>query len=273
MKKHIPQYAWFFIGVGMVLMTPHLALAQLVIEQGKVREVVKPGQTLTGSITVHSRAKEEVNVVTYWEDFIYTPPYDGTKKFMPAGTVDNSNAGWVSFSPRQFSLSPFSKRQVNYTINVPAKASGGYYGVLLFEKRGKNEPVNGLAVKIVSRVASLFFLETTDRQKEAELGGFSADGENLKGKIHNSGNVVLVAKGIYYVMDKSGVAVDRGELNGLYLPPSAEGDFSIPLIKELPVGPLTVVLTVDLEDDVSRVAEIDLEKDSDGTYKIIKTRN
>ena len=164
MKRMIPQLVCYLFAVGMVAF-PHLASAQLVIEQGKVREVVKSGQTLTGSITVHNRSKTPMNVVTYWEDFIYIPPFAGNKKFLPAGASDNSCSGWVNFSPRQFSLAPFAKQKVNYTINVPAKASGGYYGVLLFELRDNLDPLNGIGMKIVSRVGTLFFIETVDRKK------------------------------------------------------------------------------------------------------------
>ena len=96
MKKYLPQFVWFLISVGTVCAAPHLASAQLIIEQGKVREVVKPGQTLTGSINVHNRSKNPMTVVTYWEDFDYVAPYNGNKKFLPAGSSKNSCSSWVS---------------------------------------------------------------------------------------------------------------------------------------------------------------------------------
>ena len=99
------------------------------------------------------------------------------------------------------------------------------------------------------------------------------DADHLTGKIHNSGNVVLLAKGVYYIMDQAGVALDRGELEGLYLAPSAEGEFKIKLNKDLPVGDYTLVLTFDLEDDVSRVVEVDFSKVNATSFKVIKTRN
>src|SRR4051812_31529404 len=106
--------------VCVFLFWSQAAGAQVFIEQGKVNLTVTPDKTVTGEVTVNNTSNKELKAKVYWEDFVYQPPFDGAKKFMPAGTSQVSLANWIQFSPRDVVLPPFGKKNIGYTIQVPA---------------------------------------------------------------------------------------------------------------------------------------------------------
>ncbi len=248
-----------------------LASAQMLIEQGKVSETVRAGETLSGQITVFNRSNEPLGVSAYMEDFVYTPPFDGQKKFLPAGTDPRSCSSWITFTPREFTLPALGKQQVNYTIRVPENVSGGYYAVMFFEKKGFTTAPE-VGVRIVSRVGSLFFLEAQKSVRQAKVKDLAVTEGKLRGKVANEGDIILVVKGVYYSLDADGRAVDRGEIKGIYLPPGKSGEFAVALPEKAKAGQYTYVLTFDLGAGVAAVAEADVSISADGQARLLAVR-
>ncbi len=247
--------------------------AQVFIEQGKVNHLVAPGDRVSDSVTVHNTTEKSVRARIYWEDFAYQPPYDGAKKFAPAATLKSSLASWVQFSPRYIDLGPFAKAQIKYVIEVPANAKGGYYGVLFVEPHNKGISDTDKGVRIITRVGSLFFVETGDRNKKASLSEASINTGIFKARLTNEGDVILLPQSSYYIMDREGLLADRGELTKYYLPPEKSVDIQLPLAKSLAPGDYTLVLTFDLQDGDVLVKEIDLTKNSDFDHKLHSIRD
>jgi hypothetical protein len=252
----------------LVLGSPH-AGAQVFIEQGKVNLSAKPGEPLGGDVTVNNTSDKELNVKIYWEDFTYQPPYDGAKKFLPAGTSPLSLAKWIQFSPRELVLPPFAKKKISYTISVPADAKGGYYGVLFVEPETPDLKLDK-GMKIITRVGSLFFVETEDSVKQASVENLAFNGSRLQGKFINQGNVILLPQATYYIMDRESIVADRGDLKKHYLPPSEAFDIDIEMNSELSPGDYTLVVTFDLDAGDVVVNEVDFTKNSDTDY-VLKT--
>ncbi|HBR13990.1 MAG TPA: hypothetical protein DD723_00395 [Candidatus Omnitrophica bacterium] len=179
---------------------------------------------------------------------------------------------WINFSPKEFALPPFGKKTIAYTINVPKDARGGYYGVLFFEKDAE-EMSGKKGLNVVTRVGSLFFLETQDRSKMATLENVTMTLHTVRGSFTNKGNVILIPDGIFYILDEQGLVVDRGEAEKIYLPPAETAEYSMSFSPELPVGRYTMVMTMDLEDGDVMVKEIDFEKMSSAELRVLKTRD
>ncbi len=257
------------LAVGMLIWMGPTASAQVFIEQGKVNLTAHPGDPLGGDVTVNNTSDKEINVKIYWEDFVYQSPYDGAKKFMPAGTSDRSLAKWIQFSPREIVLPSFGKKKISYTIAVPASAQGGYYGVLFVEPEIPDLKLDK-GVKIITRVGSLFFVETEGSIKQASVEGLTFTGSRLQGKFANNGNVILLPQATYYIMDRESIVADRGELKQQYLPPAAVLDIDLELKPELAPGDYTLVLTFDLQSGDVVVKEVDFTKNSDSEY-VLKT--
>ena len=257
----------------MVLLICSPAHAQVFIEHGKVNLLIHAGEHVSDTVSIDNTTNKSVRVRIYWEDFAYQPPFDGAKKFAPASTLKSSLAQWVQFSPRYFDLPAFGKAKISYVIDVPSNAQGGYYGVLFVEPQNKGISDSDKGVRIITRVGCLFFVETGDRNKDASLDQVTVDGGVLKARLRNNGNVIFLPQSSYYIMDREGLAVDRGELKKYYLPPGESADVGLPLSKDLSPGDYTLVLTFDLQDGDVLVKEIDLTKNSDIEYKVHAIRD
>lgn len=248
-----------------------LASAQMMVEQGKVFMNLNAGDSASGEISFHNTSDQELHVSAYWQDFEYQEPFDGAKEFLPKGLSAYSAADAITFSPSEFTLAPYGKKQISYVIRTPEVFDRGLYGVLFFENAPKNAIVEGKGVSLVTRVGSLFFIEPTTKKKTAVINNITANADALNGQLTNQGKTILIARAIYYVMTQDGMVADRGELENLYLPPDKTADFSI-AINSLNSGTYSLILTMDLQEGDSVVKEIDFSK-SGSNINIIKVSN
>lgn len=241
--------------------------AQILVEEGKVSLTVQPGETITDEITIHNTSATPFDVRLYWEDFTYEPPYTGAKSFSPPGTTERSAASFVQFTPTTAALQAFGTQKIRYSINVPPDAQGGYYGVLFVEKGGG--AIEGRAgVEVIARVGSLFFIETESSSRASAWKDIRVESGSLKGQLVNQGDIILTPKGTYYILSHDGLIEARDRLEPLYLPPGAEGAFSISLPDTLSAGEYELILTYDLDGGVSRVLEAALTVSPSGSLTL-----
>lgn len=249
------------------------AFAQLLIEQGKINLNVEPGETIVDSIVVHNTSKKDaLYIKVYWEDFMYIPPFTGKKKFLPSGSTEYSCSKWVKLPLSEFTLAPLGKKNINYTVRIPDDAEGGYYSVLFFET-GAKKPEGKIGLSIVSRLGSLFFIETDNKNKNARVNGIVAIRNGFRGNFLNEGNVIMIPKCVYYILGGDGLVEERGEIDKFYLPPGEKKEFDITLPDNLKEGKFTVVLTFDLGGGNSLVKEIDFVKTQGAAVRIIGLRD
>ncbi|MCQ9208196.1 MAG: DUF916 domain-containing protein [Omnitrophica bacterium] len=246
----------------------------LSIDVPKVKLKVKAGEIIRGSLTVRNPSEDEIKVKVYAEDFSYIAPYNGAKKFFPPGSTEFSLAHWITFSPQEIILPAFGKKKVNYAIKVPAEVSGGYYAVLFFETSlgAITSPEEGANILILGRVGSLFFLEAEDSLKKAKIEKIATEGNTVKGDFLNRGNLIIISKGSFYVMDDQGMIFDRGKINDIYISPGDKAPFSLTLADDISPGSYTLITSFDLEEGDLLVREIDFSKDATGELKILQVR-
>ncbi len=265
----------FFVGLlccFFLALLPRLGFAQLLLEEGKISRSLKSGETVVGKVKINNTTDREVSVKAYWQDFSYTPPFDGNKKFSQAGTLPTSCAGWVNFFPQNFTLKAYEKKEISYNIKFPAEPKGGYYGVLFFEDvNGQKSEATGL--NVVARLGCLFFLETAGTPKHAEVSDITASQNQVSGEFTNKSQIILIPKGIFYMMNNEGVIFDRGEIEALYLPAGEDAPFFITVSDKIPLGTHTLVLTFDLGDGDSIVKEIDFSKKDASSVEILQVRD
>ncbi|MFP4472579.1 MAG: hypothetical protein ACLFPX_01740 [Candidatus Omnitrophota bacterium] len=263
----------FFIYIAVILAwltIPVSVQAQLLLEQGKVKKIVQPGETVVGTFSVHNLGQKAINADIYLEDFEYKPPFTGEKNFMRAGTAERSNAEWINFYPSEITLPPSSADTIRYTINVPEDARGGYYSVMFFEAAGGSpDQLDSTGLLIIARVGTLFFVETEDRLKKIEVTDVSLSDEQLVTRVKNDGNVVLVVSSVYFVLDENGVPVSRGKADSRYLGIGDAVDIPFSLPDDLDQGRYTAVITYDMEEGDAAVLEAELRKTSAGTLEVV----
>jgi len=257
-----------FCAVGMSTAPSY---AQLFLEDGKKTIAVAGGEHTTGSLLIHNTSAEAADVKVYWEDFEYKAPYDGSKNFLPAGTAPASASQWVTFSPQVFSMPAFGQQRIDYMVTAPAQVQEGHYGVLFFE-RSSDSLKNEGGVTLVTRVGCLFFIEPKDKVKKADLNvGLKAN--SIAANFTNQGNVILIPRTTYYIMQKDGMVLLRGESKKLYVPPGVSAPLDILIKKPLDPGQYTLVINADLEEGDVVVKEIGLAVDASGQYTIVNTQD
>ena len=261
-----------FFGTLLLVNISSLGFAQVFLEEGKVKLSVTPGENVAGKLILHNTADEDVNMKVYWEDFVYKPPYDGSKDFLPKGTSEYSAANWVNVNTQTLAFGPFAKRIVSYTVNVPEDIRQGHYGVLFFENEAKQFD-GAKGVNVVTRVGCLFFIEPENKSKRVDLKNFQFSGKKLTTSFTNLGNVVVIPDGTFYVINDDGIVFDRGEIKKIYLPSDKTADYSFAFNRDLDPGAYTLVMTIMLEDDDVFVKEIDFEKNYSSGFNIIAIRD
>ena len=259
-----------FTLISLFIFAQNTVWADVMVETGKIKLAVTPGETIVDTIPVHNTTDKPLEIRVYWQDFRYTKPYNGSKEFLPAGSIDTSCSNWVNFKPKRFRLPPFGRMDVDYSVNVPENAEGGYYGVLFFESGA--DKVKGTGLSIVTRIGTLFFLETVDRDKTAKIADLKTIEGGIEGTFTNAGNVNLLPKGTFYLLDKQGIVVERGEVPIFYIPPQAKNNFEIKFSEDLTPGEYSCIITFDLEDSYSVVSEIDIGKDARSNFRIFSVR-
>ncbi|MCM8793721.1 MAG: hypothetical protein NC898_04570 [Candidatus Omnitrophica bacterium] len=254
--------------------------ATLRLNQTKIRLIILPGETKTGVIEVDNPSSEEVNVKAYLEDWKYSLNQDGTKEFFPPHTLPLSCSGWISFSPSEFSIPPFGRRSIEYTVNVPKEAKGGHYAVLFFESLlGKSDLKENVGINVIVRIGALFYIEpegTTIRKAEIENLSIEKE-ERDKTKItldfKNSGNVDITTKGTFHIIDREGIIHARGDFNDVYTLPQDSARLVAIWKGSIPEGRYDLVITLDLGKDlkelgigapvITREAEIEIGKNGE----------
>jgi len=270
MKKNII----FLISIFILSFTPKVFSFNLSISNPKINLKVDPGEVITGSLTINNPSSSEIAIKAYLEDFIYVAPYDGSKKFFPAGSTEHSCAGWISFSPSEFKLGPFGQRNIDYTVRMPQSASGGYYAVLFFETSlGEIEQTPGNRLLVLGRIGSLFLVETKNSIKKAEIEDLKAGINSIRAQFKDTGNILLKAHGTYFIMDTGGMVRDRGEIGDIFIFPGNETLFSIKMAPSLGADKYTLIINFDLQDGDVLVKEIDLMKHTDGSLEISAVRD
>lgn len=227
------------------------------INKSKIRLSISPGQTGYGEIIMENPTERERTMRLYLEDWYYLPAADGSKEFVPAGTLSRSCAPWITFSPAEFTLLPFSRQKISYSIKVPEDALGGYYAALFFETLlGKLErPREGMSagVSLNVRIASLFYVEARGKvNRKAAIKnlklekGSSPDQLLIQLDFVNTGNVDITAGGTFHIMDEQGMVYARGEFNDVYAFPADKAKLTASWQEPIPEGKYDLVITLNL---------------------------
>jgi len=280
MKKYI--IALFFF--CLLIFNSVSAVELPAINKSKIRLSIVPGQSDYGEIVIENTSEDARSMRVYLSDWYYLPDANGSKEFVPANTTPQSCASWITFSPAEFTLGPFGKQKVNYSVRVPEGASGGHYAGMFFEsvfgKLESQQKEFKAGMNIVIRIATLFYIEpkgTIKREAlidnlviKKEKDGFFAMQLDFK----NTGNVDITCGGTFHIMDGQGLVLARGEFNDVFTFPGGAAKLSGVCKERLSPGKYDLVLTFDLgkaleEDNFGRgpvvTKETGIEVEADGS--------
>lgn len=223
------------------------------VDKTKIRVTVPAGKTKVGSINIENPTDEPKTVRVYLNDWVYVPPFDGAKQFMPVDTTKYSGSNWISFSPAEVFLGAYGKAKINYTVKIPEGAEGGHYSLMFFESALGKSDSEGVGVNVAVRIATLFYIESEGTiRKEVSLDKFSIERKskeallNMSLDLKNIGNLDITAGGDFNIIDKKGMVFGRGAFNTVYTFPGDSAKFTASWSLPIPKGVYDLVLTLNL---------------------------
>jgi hypothetical protein len=248
---------WFFFGLGLFVSTAQADKLPF-MNQSKIRVVVSPGERAFGEITLDNPTAEPKVMRLYLEDWYYIAGGSGAKEFLPANSTPVSACPWIIFSPADVVVPAYGKQKINYSVSVPADASGARFATLFFEtllNRGAISDGGRSAVLDVNvRVATLFFVEVKGSiQRAAKVSNLKiGPSQETKGSLditldfENIGNTDITTSGNFSLMNNEGLVSARGALNSVYTFPGGKGVLLGTWNSKIPAGDYSLVITVDL---------------------------
>lgn len=130
--------------VGAVLVVAALGLppalsAQVALYGGTVKEhTVRPGGTEEGSIRLTNKGEEPRRVRLYQTDYRFNAA--GESEYPDPGSLNRTNAGWISLRLERTTIAPGENVEIPYRIRVPDSSrteepSGSYWSMIMVEVR------------------------------------------------------------------------------------------------------------------------------------------
>ncbi len=129
---------------AVVFARPPASYAQIILEGSLTHDnEANLGGTYSGNIVVRNPDKAPHAVRVYQTDYFFYA--DGRAVYGEVGTVDRSNAAWIDYFPKHFTIPAGDTVLVNYTVSVPGRASlaGTYWSMLMVEGIPDDSPEAG----------------------------------------------------------------------------------------------------------------------------------
>jgi len=227
---------------------------------------VQPGEKTEGRIIVRNSADVAQEVRVYQTDYLFRA--DGSNVYGEPGSVDRSNAPWITFTPRQFIVQPKEAASVHYTIQVPSddKLTGTYWSMMMVQPVAPEtleppKPEEGKvhigirtvvrqAVQMVTHIWSENpgYRGTVD-MRFAHKQLVVQDGKRvLQLDLENTGERWLIPMVWAELYDEQGMSIGRFEGGRLRLYPGCSGRFNIDLT-EVPRGNYSSLVIADNGDE------------------------
>lgn len=253
--------------MGSLLYCADLAGANTVsLDPARIRLSLNPGEVKSGALKVDNPSADEINIRAYLEDWRYSSCADGSKEFFPAGSMSLSCAKWIDFSPAEFTLSPFGRQVVNYTVRVPQDAKGGHFCVMFFETDLTDNTVESAPsqVNLKARLGALISVEMNNSLLcDASLDGLTVEKENsaikISGNFQNNGNTDIAPEITFDIINDKGDVFARGKFSDIFTLPHDKGEVFASTEEDLPLGEYILVITLNLGRARPKVLEVPIQ--------------
>ena len=140
-----------------------------------------PGSGYAGVIKIQNAGNAIQSVRVYQQDYLFYA--DGRVLYPEAGTIQRSNAPWISFRPNTLSIGPGQNRDISYRVFVPEEEQRGgtFWSVIMVETVSSGENGNGeFTIRQVMRYAVQ--IVTQLGKGVADITVLDAGLENKKGQ-------------------------------------------------------------------------------------------
>jgi hypothetical protein len=243
-------------GIVLLCFFPNITKANILVMNGLTHEhQTVQGEVKTGSIELKNVAEESQSVQLYQRDYWYS--HEGENRHDQPGTLERSNAGWITINPTFITLEPGGTATVEYEITVPSidSLTGTYWSVIMVE--GLQPPdtsaAEGIKINTVIRYAvqMITHISTSGTVNLSFLRFNLSRQENrteLSVAMENIGQRLVKPEVSVEIFDADGssLGVTAAESRRLY--PGTSANFFLDL-SHLKSGSYTGILIADCGDD------------------------
>jgi hypothetical protein len=117
-----------------IFFTIQSSRANIVILNGLTHEnTAQTGESYRGSIQLQNTANAQKSVQIYLRDYWFA--HTGESKHDPPGTMERSNAAWITFTPELITLEAGEIATVDFEVKIPdqQELKGTYWSVIMVE--------------------------------------------------------------------------------------------------------------------------------------------
>lgn len=234
---------------------------------------VQPGENYRGTITLRNRDGEPRAVKVYQADYLFFS--DGRNVYGGAGSLERSNAGWITFSPRLLDVPPNGSSTVEFAVSVPRDETlvGTYWSLIMVEELASAPPsgqsvspeseaqagvrqVLRYGIQVVTHIGDTGIRALRFADKTLTV---TADGRRtLRADIENTGERALRPYVWVELYDDSGQRFGRFQTDRRRLYPGTSARYTIDL-SDAPGGSYLALVVVDNGDEHVFGAQYSLE--------------
>jgi len=132
------------IALFLVWINYNFAAINLTVSPIKYELTANTWATITKTATLHNRWNKDIKIITWKSDFIadttnWSPSF---VRYSELVHPDQQLSSWITLSSSGFTIPANSKKEINFTINVPADATPGWHYWAVFFKNNNSETSN-----------------------------------------------------------------------------------------------------------------------------------
>ncbi len=253
---NIPSSRYLRTLLGLALLTLYTAAAQAMVgvEPAGVILQASPGGQVSQQVKLDNPSDKPLKLRAYLSDWDYSPA--GQMQYHPVGTLPESAAPWITFSPATLDLPARASATVRYTVQVPQNATPGtYWAVFFFESETPpGEPGKTLATFKV-RVGHVVYVNVPPLKEAGKISGIfgamATDTPNVYEfavQYANSGNQAYAVRGRVEVRNIRGDTVVTIPIRKTVALPRATRLITARLTGPLPAGEYTALVVLNYGD-------------------------
>lgn len=243
MKNRRAVYLLLLICALIVIFTISCSTLSAVISVSSmlIELEIPPGETYIGSLRINNPGQELEEVEVRVADWNMTA--DGLTHFFKAGTLPQSLARWIEFSPIRFELKGGETREVKYIVTIPEGEEGTHWAILFVKGSPKLFTEKSEKGQFIVRTSFGFGIKIyqTDPNMATREGRITnmdivktGERSSLKVKLEfeNTGDVHVKAKGRVGLRDEMGETVDQIEIKRFHILPGTKRILELPYEEE-----------------------------------------